>query len=109
MSPTFTIVLSAPRGAHASLGRPWRHDHGMHVVVRTPDIGEGIAEVELVAWHVKIGDTVRRSGSSGRDDGQGDGGIPSRSSARSSRWVASRQADFGRRGVDPHRGEGAAI
>lgn len=30
---------------------------GIHVI-KMPDIGEGIAEVELVAWHVQEGDTV---------------------------------------------------
>lgn len=29
---------------------------------RLPDIGEGIAEAEIVAWHVQVGDTVEEDG-----------------------------------------------
>ena len=52
---------------------------GVHVV-KVPDIGEGVAEAELVAWHVKPGDTVAEDQALAVDDtlglpGPGQGGL----------------------------------
>jgi 2-oxoisovalerate dehydrogenase E2 component (dihydrolipoyl transacylase) len=33
---------------------------GIHVI-KMPDLGEGIAEVEVVAWRVQPGDTSRKT------------------------------------------------
>src|SRR5690606_8114946 len=43
--------------------RPGRSDGGDRVststlVFRLPDLGEGLTEAEIVAWHVSVGDTV---------------------------------------------------
>src|SRR5437868_9930710 len=40
-------------------GARWRRDMAGSIhVIKVPDVGEGTAEVELVAWHVQPGDAV---------------------------------------------------
>src|SRR5215217_6848757 len=47
-----------PNGLDARCARRWRRDVAERVI-KLPDVGEGIAEAELVELHVKIGDLVR--------------------------------------------------
>src|SRR5580765_2109435 len=51
------FVHCPPRGRVSPLGRPGGTDMAVHVI-RVPDLGEGIAEVELVVWHVAAGDLI---------------------------------------------------
>src|SRR4051812_36272494 len=52
-------ITSPVRVASAArCSRRWPHNMAEHVI-RLPDVGEGIAEAELVEWHVKVGDLVR--------------------------------------------------
>src|SRR5262245_12869137 len=46
------------RGLAARCSRSWSSDMG-EFVIKMPDVGEGVAEAELVEWHVKPGDPVR--------------------------------------------------
>src|SRR5262249_31971031 len=62
--PTRTLsngtISPARSGSPRASVRQWRGDDamGMHHF-RLPDVGEGIAEAEIVAWHVAVGQTVK--------------------------------------------------
>lgn len=60
---------------------------GEHII-KLPDVGEGVAEAELVEWHVKVGDIVREDmmlAAVMTDKATVE--IPSPSMARSCGWV----------------------
>ena len=80
---------------------------GVHVI-RVPDLGEGIAEVELVVWHVAAGDAiVEDQGARRRDDRQGVGRDSVAGRRQGARARRRGRADArGRLGADPHRGRG---
>src|ERR1700722_15257065 len=52
-----TISQARPVSAEPCLKR-WSREMAEHVI-RLPDVGEGVAEAELVEWHIKVGDLVR--------------------------------------------------
>src|SRR5450759_3898580 len=51
------ITSLVPLASAARCSKQWSSEMTEHVI-RLPDVGEGVAEAELVEWHVKIGDVV---------------------------------------------------
>src|ERR1700722_5171474 len=52
------IISPVPRPSAARSSRRWRLEMGVRSI-KMPDVGEGVAEAEIVEWSVKVGDLVR--------------------------------------------------
>jgi 2-oxoisovalerate dehydrogenase E1 component beta subunit len=92
-----------PARVAAALRARMEAEMAVHVI-KVPDLGEGIAEVELVAWHVQPGDTVAED--QALADVMTDKASVEIPSPVAGRVLAGRRRgpDDGRgRGVDPHR------
>ena len=62
--------------------------------IRMPDIGEGIAEVELVDWRVTVGESVREDQTqAGQPASHGQAAISSPAATTSSSWRAQSRSE----------------
>src|SRR5260370_25455400 len=52
------IISPVPRALGVRSSRRWRPRMGIRSI-KMPDVGEGVAEAEIVEWSVNVGDLVR--------------------------------------------------